>query len=175
MVTFPLTFQWVAFQDVRLPPSRLSQKLSLDHFAMSKSVAGTGGKTALSREAALLLAQLHPMVVIQTGRAFECVAGIRTLLLISPLLRIDDQVPVAIVPQSTPREILVETMQADALVTSMAFALDKPAAAMFSMSRRLDPELISRLSPALADTVETCADLLGVSPPTLYKLQRRKK
>lgn len=177
MLTHFPPYTLVPFQDVRLPSIQLTRERSrlTPVSALKKTEAGKNKTLALSRDAARLLAQLHPMIVWNSGKTLECVGGLRTLILISPALRIGDQVPVAILPKSTPQAELVELLQADLLLTALAFAVDKPAAAVFAISQQIPKDLLASLSPALAAGVDTRAELLGVSPPTLYNLKRQAK
>ena len=62
-------------------------------------------------------------------------------------------------------------MHVDTLLGMLSFSV-KETATIFQYSRQIPPELRTKLSPALADTVDTCAKLLGVSPPTLYKSKK---
>lgn len=177
MLTRLPPYTWVPFENVRLPSTQLTRERSklLAIPTLKKTESKKTKALSISRDGALLLAQLHPMTVWNSGQILECIAGLRTLILIAPLLRIGDQVPVAILPKSTPKEELIELLHADLLLSTLAFSVDKPAATIFSMSQKIPRERLSTLAPGLAAGVDTCAELLGVSPPTLYSLKRQSK
>lgn len=164
-----LSWEYVNFESITLPPTDLIRSWAefQAEYVIDKTEAGKKEKASLTREASLYLAQLHPMLI--WGKKRHCVCGIRTLTLISPCLSIGDQIPVAILPNSTNQDKLKELIQADALLTHMAFSLKAAPSALFSISRQVHPENLKHWSPALADGIQTCSKLLGVSPPTLYK------
>jgi len=164
----PTDYEWVPFQAIRLPPTSLSRKASLSiGYVINKDSGGNDTHPALTREAAFLLSRLHPLTVARIDGDLVCICGRRTLILISPLLHIGDLIPVGILAGVSENEI-IELIQADALLTPLCYSVKDPGRSICKLAKSTPPQLLKRLSPALAGPVKIQAELLGVSVPSLY-------
>lgn len=162
--------EWHTLQvgDISPPPQDILKACSIPRpeYIVDQTEVGPKRHPSLTREAALLLLHLHPPLV--WGRQHQCIGGLRILTLAAPFLQPEDLVPVGILPAQTSQEELITLMEADLLLSQMAFGCHGGAKTIFSSSRHLDPDLLTKWSPALAAGVRPSADLLGVAAQTLY-------
>ena len=156
--------------NINLPPENFLQLAGkLEEYVCTLSRVGRKEVDSLSPESAHIIARLHPIIIWSKKK--YCICGIRTFHLISKHIPANEKIPVGVLPAKTSEEELRQLMHADTLLGMLSFSVKEPAT-IFQYSRQIPPELRTKLSPALADTVDTCAKLLGVSPPTLYKSKK---
>ncbi len=162
--------EWHTLQvgDISPPPQEILQscRIPRPEYIVDQTEVGPKRHPSLTREAALLLVYLHPPLV--WGRQHQCIGGLRILTLAAPFLQPEDLVPVGILPLNSSKEELITLMEADMLLSHMAFGCHAGAKTIYAGSRHLDSDLLTRWSPALAAGVRASADLLGVAPQTLY-------
>jgi len=168
--------EWHTLQvgDISPPPQDILQscRIPRPEYIINQTEVGPKRHPSLTREAALLLVYLHPPLV--WGRQHQCIGGLRILTLAAPYLQPEDLVPVGILPAQTSQEELITLLEADMLLSQMAFGTQAGAKTIYAGSRHLDPDLLTRWSPALAAGVRASADLLGVSVQTLYNPPSQK-
>lgn len=168
-----IEWQRIKLGDVSPPPPEILQacKIPLPGFIINRTEVGPKRRPSLTREAALILLQLHPLLV--WGQKHHCIGGLRTLTLTAPFLRPEDLLPVGIIPAKASQKELITLLEADNLLSQMAFGCHTGAKTIFTSSRKVDPMILAKWSPALAAGVLSSAELLGVTPQTLYNPHKK--
>ena len=166
-----LTWSELRIEDITLPPQEFTAERTelTPPYIITKTEVSKA--RTLSRDGAHFLA--HRLPIIVWGTKNHCICGVRTLHLISPCLKAGELVPVGVLPQATTKERLLELIQLDTLIPSMALAIDKAPSAIYAMSRRIPSSLIKQMTPSLSKGTKVCAELLNVSPPTLYSIKKK--
>ena len=169
-----IRWESISFEVISPPPLKMTQQLREQgvNYIVNKTQVGIKALPVLTREAALLLTRLHPLIV--WGKKYHCICGQRILTLITPHLKKEDQITVGILPQSTKDSTLIELAQADTLLSQIAFSSRKGAQDIYLTSREIDGRKLGELSPALAGGMESCSKALGVSGQSLYNYRNRE-
>lgn len=126
---------------------------------------------SISREAALLLIQMHPLLV--RGKSYHCICGQRILNLVTPSLEITDNVPVGLLPARMPKEKLLEIIKAEFLLNQIAYASRHGLHDLVGTIEGMQKDQLKHLSPALGSNLSRCAKFLDISRQALYKLRGR--
>ena len=106
--------------------------------------------------------------MILSGKDNSCVFGLRTLKLISPHLEIGDIVRVGILPKNLSNSEIEEWILIDQLLSTSFFGTRKSVSSIFTQTKSVPNNLLKELAPAMAGSISTLSDLLGVSAATLY-------
>jgi hypothetical protein len=125
----------------------------------------------ISREAALLLIQMHPPLV--RGKNYHCICGQRILNLATPSLEKTDQVPVGLLPLRLPKEKLLEIIKAEFLLNQIAYSSRHGLHDLVAAMEGTEKEQLRELSPALGSNLSSCAKFLDISRQTMHKLRGR--
>ncbi len=163
-----LTYDQLPFSKIR-PPNAVVRRLWESHglsFTISNPSVPRNGLHTFTREAALKIAILHPLILTHD---YQCVCGLRSLQIIVPRLNPDDVIPVGLLPKTTSETEIESMVYTDVLLGSMVFAINAPQESIFSLCKIISESLISTMTPALAGKITACADLLGCRSATLYK------
>jgi len=124
----------------------------------------------LTRDGAFLLLKLHPLILWDKN---YCILGRRTLHLIAPVLKSNDEVCVGFLKNATRVEV-EQLMTIEPLLNQIAFATTAGGKGIFETSRLMDKQLVASISPPLTQSVETASKMLGdCSQSTLFKLNAR--
>ena len=166
MQTPTIKYREIVFSSINLIPI-VTPKVSIVPFCCSPfhPESGTG---ILTRDSALLLLQLHPLIVWSPKN--YCVLGRRVLHLVSPHLFGSDQLTVGFLPNATEEEVH-QLMAAESLLNQIAFATTSGGKGIFATGRKTDLEIVRMVAPLLNSPVEKIAKLFsdcGLS--TLNKL-----
>lgn len=122
----------------------------------------------LTRDCALLLLKLHPLVLWSNKN--YCVLGRRVLSLVALSIKRDDEIKVGFLPKASKEEV-ISLMTMEQLLNQIAFATPAGGKGIFETSRLMDKQLVASISPALTQSVETVSKMLGDSSiSTLFKL-----
>lgn len=156
----------VSYSDINLVPHKILSPENISYCCPPYHPDSTTG--ILTRESALLLLQLHPLVLWSTNN--YCILGHRVLHIASPHLLKNDQIKVWYLPTATEREVR-ELSNAEQLLNQLAYATTSGGQEIFKTSCKLNEDLVNRVAPLLNSPIEKVADLLSdCSPSTLYKL-----
>ena len=157
----------VAFADITFLPVEGSVEQT-DFCCLPHHPDSTG---ILSRESALLLLQLHPLVL--WTRKHYCVLGRRVLHLVSPYLYKRDQIRVGYLASAKKKEI-EKLMAAEPLLNQIAFATQSGSQGIFTTSFHTAKDLLTKVAPILNMSIESIAKLFpDCSASTLYKLSAK--
>ncbi|SHJ75996.1 hypothetical protein SAMN02745165_03099 [Malonomonas rubra DSM 5091] len=158
----------LTFSSIKKPPPHIRELWDkyTPPFAIPKVSPWVSGHQILSREAALSLAELHPLIVTAKH---ECLCNQRLLIFLTSRLNPDDRIPVGIVPRGTNPELIEQLVITDILTSTLLFSPSMPTKDIFHLSEKLPPELLDEISPALNQNFTTRAALLSTRTGTLYK------
>lgn len=141
--------------------------------AIKNSLPNMNSFQIITREAALTLAELHPLIV--TEKKHHCLCNQRILEILTTRLNPDDRIPVGIVPVKTASKLIHQYVLTDILTSALVFAPLMPTKDIFNLSESLPVELINQISPALTQNISTRATILGTVTGTLYKWMKEIK
>lgn len=121
----------------------------------------------LTRESALLLLQLHPLVL--WTKKHYCVLGRRVLHLVSPHVYRTDILQVGYLPSASKDEV-ERLMAAEPILNQITFATQGGSQAIFATARKMDQNILATIAPVLTGSIESIANLFpDCSASTLYK------
>lgn len=121
----------------------------------------------LTRDGAFLLLKLHPLILWDKN---YCILGRRTLHLIAPILKSNDQINVVFLKNASKEEV-IQLMTIEPLLNQIAFATPTGGKGIFETSRLMDKQLVESISPPLTQPVEYVSNMLkDCSLSTLFKL-----
>ena len=159
----------ISFSEINLIPFKGSTLSEVPYCCPPFHPEGRTG--ILTRDSALLLLQLHPLV-LWTSKHF-CVLGRRILHLVSPHVYGKDLIRVGYLPKATEAEVK-SIMAAEPLLNQIAFATQSGSKGIFTTSRKMNKEILNAVSPLLDQPIDTIAKLFSdCSPSTLFKLNSK--
>jgi len=96
--------------------------------------------------------------------------GRRVLSLVALSIKRDDEFKVGFLPKASKEEV-ISLMTMEQLINQITFTTQTGGKGIFETSRLMDRQLVTSISPALTQSVETVSEMLGdCSVSTLFKL-----
>lgn len=168
-----LDIKWITinFEDISPLPKDLALQVRELNPSYIISQSQFDKLPSISREAALLLIQMHPPLV--RGKSYHCICGQRILNLVTPSLEKSDRVPAGLLPSRIPKGKLMEIIKAEHLLNQIAFSSRNGLHDLVTAIEGIQKEQLKHLSPALGSNLSNCAKFLDISRQTMHKLRGR--
>lgn len=169
------TIKWIEIPLKTISLHSLSKSQNLSIQLKEYSLRFVDGE--LTPDAYRIIELFHPIYVISLGRGkFECLAGLRTLMIGKLVMKPDDVVTVGVLPMMSSEE-KDRFHYADLLLTPLVQSLRSPPD---TLVRILSEEFIGNKSasewlPNIANSDANIASLLGTSRSTIARAVRKTR